>query len=134
MKRWRTRYTALVLSLAALAAAGCGSSSQSRTTAKSPASPSAPAATSSAPTSAGGGTVPPGFSNSTPITDPIYHKLLAATFVRQTHVSPAVASKWATCSIQKLQARGIKTAAEVGRQTSLARSVGRECATQVVQK
>lgn len=46
MTRFRTRHVALVLSIAALAVAGCGSSSKSKTTPAAPATPSTPSTAS----------------------------------------------------------------------------------------
>ena len=109
---------------AGIGVSACGSSSSSK------APPTPAAITSAAITSAAIGAPP----NNTPITDPKYHAYLAAAFIRATqgigvHLSPADASKAATCVIQKETSEGLKTAGQVS--FSAGKAAGIECGKQL---
>jgi hypothetical protein len=126
MVRLGRRHIAVVLSLAAITAAGCGSSSSSKSTAAgTPAAPSTPS-TPSAPTtvtSAGGVTA------STPISDPAARALLIqATASRLgNHLTHPQLTQLVDCTIKKFQAAGIQTVGQLGGRRAQAQAYSAQC-------
>jgi hypothetical protein len=127
MTRLGVRHIALVLSMAAIAAAGCGSSSKSKSTV-SPAAPSTPATPSTASTSTTAKLTP-----STPITDPALHGALVAAARKSApaSITNAQLNEVVSCVVKKYEAKGVKTAGELAQHQSEAESFGAQCATQL---
>lgn len=129
MAKLRRPYVALALSIAAVAAAGCGTSSStksqatSRPAASTPATPSTPSAT----------TTSAAITPSTPITDPAYRAnvLKGISLAAKGRISPADQGKLADCAIKKFEAEGVRTAGEAEGKTSQARTFGAECAAEL---
>jgi type V secretory pathway adhesin AidA len=118
-----------VLSLAAIAAAGCGSSSSSKSSAAStPAAPSTPAtpstpSTGSTPTTAGKVTA------STPISDPAARALLIQASAARvgSHLTHPQLTQLVDCTIKKFQAAGIQTVGQLGGRRNQAAGYSSQC-------
>ena len=123
MRKLSVRHVALGLSIAAIAAAGCGSSSKSKTTAAPPATPSTPTTSSTGTTAQ--------LSPSTPIAGTAF-KTEVTKAAQQTYPkgSSAQITKTVDCTIKKLQSMGISTFGQVQQRQSETSSVGRTCANQ----
>lgn len=114
-----TRKLALVLTTAAIAAAGCGGSS------KPAGNPSAPAGTTAGTGTAGAG----GISSSTPVSSPAFQSILARSLAasQSKNYSPAQLKKVVQCAIKKLEAQGFSTTGSLAGHASMLRQIGFEC-------
>jgi hypothetical protein len=129
MDRLGRRHIAVVLSIAAVVAAGCGSSSSSKSSAagapaapSTPATPSTPSTTS---TSASAGKV----SGSTSISDPAARALLIQASAARVggHLTHPQLTSLVDCTIKKFQAAGIRTVGELGGRQTQAATFSSQC-------
>jgi hypothetical protein len=129
MVRLGRRQIAVVVSLAAITAAGCGSSSSSKSkAAATPAAPSTPV-TPSTPSTTGTVTSGGQVTASTPISDPAARALLIqATASRLgSRLTHPQLTQLVDCTIKKFQAAGIQTVGQLGGRRAQAQAYGAQC-------
>lgn len=119
MNKLPVRVLALVVTMGAVATAGCGGSSNPKS--KLPTSPSTP----STPTTA--------ISASTPITSAAYRAILIEGERRATQgkFTQAQLASLAGCAISKLSAQGVRTVGQALQHQSEFSSLGAQCAKQL---